>query len=134
MPRLARRLAGSAPTMSEFSRRREEEDEYPAHGRTRSWIAVLVIVTGFAIGGVALTLGPTWWLFWTAAGIIVAGGATALFSNVLADVVLDDPRVLAESMHYSIFGKEQENDLRGGDHGEQSHKPTARDPATWPHG
>ncbi|HEU5156815.1 MAG TPA: hypothetical protein VFU43_07440 [Streptosporangiaceae bacterium] len=108
--------------------------EYPAHGRTRSWFAVLVIVAGFGVGGVALTLGPTWWLFWTAAGVVAVGGVAALFSNILADVVLDDPRVLDESMHYSILGDEPERELRGGEHGEQSAKPTARDPADWPHG
>lgn len=108
--------------------------EYPAHGRTRSWIGVGVIVAGFAIGGVALTLGPTWVLFWAGAGIVVVGGLVALFSNVLADVVLDEPRVLPESMHYSIFGREDDHQLRGGPHGERSHKPTAHDPADWPHG
>lgn len=108
--------------------------EYPAHGRRRSWVAVLVIVAGFVIGGVALTLGPAWWLFWTALGIVVVGGAAAVFSNILADVVLDDPRVLAESMHYSIFGRERNSELRGGPYGERSKKPTAHDPGHWPHG
>jgi hypothetical protein len=108
--------------------------EYPAHGKTRSWIAVVVIVAGFVVGGIALIIGPAWWLFWTGFGIVVVGGLAALFSNILADVVLDDPRVLAESMHYSIFGREREHDLRGGPYGEQSRKPTAHDPADWPHG
>jgi hypothetical protein len=120
--------------MLEFTQRREETSEYPPYGRTRSWIAVLVIAAGFTTGGVALTLGPTWWLFWTAVGVVVVGGVAALSSNILADVVLDDPRVLTESMHYSIFGRERKRELRGGDYGEQSHKPTARDPAVWPHG
>jgi hypothetical protein len=120
--------------MSEFTGGHAETSEYPAHGRTRSWVAVLVILAGFVIGGVALTLGPTWWLFWTGTGIVVVGGVAALMSNILADVVLDDPRVLEESIHYSIFGREREHELRGGDHGEQSHKPTAPDPAHWPHG
>jgi hypothetical protein len=113
---------------------REAMSEYPAHGRMRSWIAVVVIVAGFAIGGVGLTLGPTWWLFWTAVGIVVLGGVVALSSNILADVVLDEPRVLAESMHYSIFGREQEREFRGGEYGERSGKPTASDPTDWPHG
>ncbi|HEY7488075.1 MAG TPA: HGxxPAAW family protein [Streptosporangiaceae bacterium] len=108
--------------------------EYPAHGRTRSWIAVSVIVAGFVVGGVALTLEPTWWLFWTGAGIVVVGGVVALFSNVLADVVLDEPRVIPESMHYSMFGREEEKELRGGPHGERSGKPTAHDPEDSPHG
>jgi hypothetical protein len=108
--------------------------EYPPHGRKRSWTVVVVIVVGFAIGGFALTLGPTWWLFWTGLAVVVVGGLAALFSNILADVVLDEPRVITESMHYSIFGRERKGELRGGDYGEQSGKPTARDPADWPHG
>ena len=108
--------------------------DYPPHGRKRSWFAVVAIVAGFATGGLALTLGPAWWLFWIAVAVVVMGGTAALFSNILADVVLDEPRVLAESMHYSIFGRESGHELRGGEHGEQSRKPTARDPADWPHG
>jgi hypothetical protein len=108
--------------------------EYPSHGRKRSWIAVVVIVAGFAVGGIALTLGPTWWLFWTGSGIVVVGGIAALFSNILSDVVLDEPRDITESMHYSLVGTERDDELRGGEHGEQSDKPTARDPSDWPHG
>ncbi len=134
MPRLGRRVTGSPPTMLELTQRREEMSEYPSHGRTRSWITVAVIVAGFATGGVALTLGPTWWLFWTATGVVVVGGVVGMFSNILADVVLDDPRDLTESMHYSAVGHEGEPELRGGEHGEQSDKPTARDPSEWPHG
>jgi hypothetical protein len=107
--------------------------DYPAHGRARSWIAVVVIVVGFSAGGVALTLGPTWWLFWTAAGVVVVGGLVALLSDILADVVLDTPRDIPETLHYSIFGREQE-EHRGGSHGEQSGKPTAQDTADRPHG
>jgi hypothetical protein len=108
--------------------------EYPPHGRASSWIVVAVIVVGFAVGGIALTLGPTWWLFWTAVGIVVLGGVVAMFSNILADVVLDEPRVLPEAMHYSIFGGQEEGQLRGGPYGERSEKPTRRDPADQPHG
>jgi|SRR5918992_2807672 hypothetical protein len=108
--------------------------DYPAHGKARSWAAVVVIVTGFTVGGVALILGPTWWLFWTALGIVVVGGIVALFSDILADVVLDDPRDIPETMQYSLFGKEDTEHHRGGQHGERSGKPTARDTAEQPHG
>src|SRR5918999_6488551 len=97
--------------------------DYPAHGRVRSWVAVVVIVTGFAVGGFALTLGPTWWLFWTALGIVLVGGLVGLFSDILADVVLDEPRDIPETMHYSIFGKDQKGLYRGGPYGERSGKP-----------
>jgi len=43
------------------------------HGRPVSWVAVTVIVIGFIIGGFAMVPTPTWWLFWTAAGITVVG-------------------------------------------------------------
>jgi hypothetical protein len=108
--------------------------EYPSHGRARSWIGVAVIVGGFAAGGVALTLGPTWWLFWTSFGVIAVGGVVALLSNVLADVVLDEPREIPESMHYSVFGQQEKREFRGGPYGERSEKPTASDPGDQPHG
>ena len=111
--------------------------EYPRHGRARSWVGVAVIVAGFTAGGVALTLGPTWWLFWTSLGVVIVGGIGALFSNILADVVLDEPRDISESMHYSIFGQQteqEEQELRGGPYGERTEKPTTSDPADWPHG
>ena len=43
------------------------------HGRPVSWAAVTIIVIGFVIGGFAMVPTPTWWLFWTAAGITVVG-------------------------------------------------------------
>jgi len=46
-------------------------EEY--HGRPSSWVAVSIIVVGFVIGGIALPVGPTWWLFWTGVGIVVFG-------------------------------------------------------------
>jgi hypothetical protein len=62
--------AGSAP----------EESPAPAalahesfHGRPVSWVAVTIITIGFIVGGFAMVPTPTWWLFWTAAGITVVG-------------------------------------------------------------
>lgn len=59
-------------------------------GQTSSWVAVGVITLGFAIGGLGLILGPTWWLFW--AGVVVAGvgGVLALSVDIFSQVELDE--------------------------------------------
>jgi hypothetical protein len=43
------------------------------HGRPASWVCTSVVIVGFIIGGIALVPHPTWWLFWTGAGIVVIG-------------------------------------------------------------
>jgi len=43
------------------------------HGRTVSWVAVSLIMVAFLVGGLALTLGPVWWLFWVSLGLAVVG-------------------------------------------------------------
>jgi len=43
------------------------------HGRPASWVTTAIVIIGFVIGGIALPIGPTWWLFWTGAGIVVLG-------------------------------------------------------------
>jgi nitrate/nitrite transporter NarK len=55
------------------------------HGRPASWVAVAIIVVGFIIGGIALPVGPTWWLFWLGTGIVVVGGIFALSVRILDD-------------------------------------------------
>lgn len=107
--------------------------DYPLYGRTRSWAAVGVIIAGFLIGGIALMIGPVWWLFWTGAGIAAIGGVAAIFSDILADVVLDEPRVLEERVYYSMIGRDNPQ-LRGGAHGETTTKPTSADPGGGIHG
>jgi hypothetical protein len=59
--------------------------EHVHHGRTSSWVAIAVIVIGFAIGGAALPAGPVWWLFWLGTGIVVVGGIMALSTRILDD-------------------------------------------------
>ena len=54
------------------------------HGRPVSWAAAAVIIVGFVIGGFGMAPTPTWWLFWTGAGITVIGlaiGAAAKMSE-----------------------------------------------------
>jgi hypothetical protein len=107
--------------------------DYPPHGRARSWAAVGVIILGFLTGGIALTAGPVWWLFWTGAAVAAVGGLAALVSDILSDVVLDEPRVIEEEVHYRTVGREDER-VRGGAHGETVSKPTSTDPSDGLHG
>jgi hypothetical protein len=62
---------------------------YPTyHGRTVSWVAVAIMVVGFVVGGFGLIIGnggPTWWLFWTGAGVAVLGLLIALATNTFED-------------------------------------------------
>ena len=55
------------------------------HGRPASWVAVSIIIVGFTVGGIALPVGPVWWLFWLGTGIVVVGGIFALSEHVLDD-------------------------------------------------
>ena len=55
------------------------------HGRRVSWVAVTTIVAGFLVGGLALTIGPVWWLFWAGAGLSAAGGLLGLATNIFDD-------------------------------------------------
>jgi hypothetical protein len=43
------------------------------HGRPASWVVTAIVIAGFIIGGIALPIGPTWWLFWTGVGFVVLG-------------------------------------------------------------
>jgi hypothetical protein len=55
------------------------------HGRPISWAAVAIIVVGFIVGGAALPSGPTWWLFWTGAGIVIIGSIVAAAGRIMDD-------------------------------------------------
>jgi hypothetical protein len=55
------------------------------HGKPASWVAVAIIIAGFVVGGIALPVGPVWWLFWLGAGIVVVGGIFALSVHILDD-------------------------------------------------
>ena len=55
------------------------------HGKPASWVAVSIIIVGFVLGGIALTIGPSWVLFWVGAAIVVIGGIYALSVHVLDD-------------------------------------------------
>jgi hypothetical protein len=70
-------------------------------GRAQSWLAVTVILLGFVVGGVALTIGPNWFLFWVGAGIIVIGGIMALAFDIFSDVIVDARRTMPAQEHHS---------------------------------
>ena len=56
------------------------------HGASvKSWIACLVIVIGFALGGVAMILW-NWPLFWVSVGIVVVGSVFARAVHIMDDV------------------------------------------------
>jgi nitrate/nitrite transporter NarK len=48
-------------------------------------VAVSIIIAGFAVGGIALPVGPIWWLFWLGTGIAVVGGIFAASVHILDD-------------------------------------------------
>ena len=59
-------------------------------GRPISWVAVLIIVLGFTVAGVALCMDPTWWLFWAGVGITGAGGIFALATGIMEDYTTEE--------------------------------------------
>lgn len=73
-------------------------------GRAKSWLAVTVMLLGFIIGGVGLTLGPNWFLFWTGGVVIVLGGILAMVFDIFSDVIVDARRSgLPAAEHHSPF-------------------------------
>ena len=54
-------------------------------GRPVSWVAVIIIIVGFLLGGIALVAGPLWALFWVGAGVVVVGGILAMASGIFND-------------------------------------------------
>ena len=55
------------------------------HGRPASWAVTVLVVIGFTIGGIALPIGPTWWLFWTGAGLVVVGALMGAAVHIFDD-------------------------------------------------
>ena len=55
------------------------------HGRRASWVATSIVIAGFIIGGIALPIGPTWWLFWTGVGIVVLGAIIGAAVHIFDD-------------------------------------------------
>jgi hypothetical protein len=55
------------------------------HGRPASWVASSIVIVGFIVGGIAMVTGPTWWLFWTGAGIVVLGAIVGAAVHIFDD-------------------------------------------------
>ena len=55
------------------------------HGRPASWVASSIVIVGFIIGGIALPIGPVWWLFWTGVGIVVLGAIVGAAVHIFDD-------------------------------------------------
>lgn len=72
-------------------------------GSAKSWLAVTIILLGFTVGGVALTIGPSWFLVWVGVGICAVGGLLALIFDIFSDVIVDAPRALPAQEHHSPF-------------------------------
>ncbi|WP_033423892.1 HGxxPAAW family protein [Actinomadura flavalba] len=102
-------------------------------GRPSSWVAVSIVFVGFAVGGVALCLGPAWLLFWIGVAITLVGVVVSGLVHVFSDVVVDAPRVIPEIVDYSAFGKRTDK-RRGGTSGETQDKPVKTDSQNTPHG
>jgi hypothetical protein len=102
----------------------------------KSWVAVVIMWIGFAIGGVAMVAGPTWWLFWVGAAIVAIGGIFAVSIGIWKDVVLDDPRVTPEAPHRSESFQPGQTASRAGtgEHTTAGEHATVGDPQTQSHG
>jgi hypothetical protein len=59
--------------------------DHPQHGRPTSWVATSIIIVGFVVGGIALCVGPSWWLFWTGTGIVVLGAIFGASTHMMDD-------------------------------------------------
>ena len=55
------------------------------HGRAASWATTTIVIIGFVIGGIALPIGPVWWLFWLGAGIVVLGALIGAAVHIFDD-------------------------------------------------
>lgn len=65
-------------------------------GRPKSWAAVIIMIIGFLVAGVALCLGPAWVAFWIGVAVVVIGGIIALAADIWNDVVVDETRLTPE--------------------------------------
>lgn len=56
------------------------------HASFGSWIACLIIIAGFVLGGVALIVW-NWPLFWVGVGVVVVGCIVGRAVNIMEDVL-----------------------------------------------
>jgi len=56
------------------------------HASFGSWIACLIIIAGFAVGGVAMIVW-NWPMFWIGVGVVVVGCVVARAVGIMDDVL-----------------------------------------------
>ena len=56
------------------------------HASFGSWIACLIIIAGFALGGAALIIW-NWPMFWVGVGVVVLGCIIGRAVNIMEDVM-----------------------------------------------
>ena len=59
--------------------------EGSTRGRPTSWIAVVVVILGFVIGGLGLIF-DNWWVFGIGGAVILAGAAFGAATGIMEDV------------------------------------------------
>ena len=64
---------------------RDSSGQLVYHGRTTSWVTTAIVFVGFTVGGIALPIGPVWWLFWTGVGIVVVGALYGAATRIFDD-------------------------------------------------
>ncbi len=93
------------------------EKRYSHWGRPSSWIAVALMLVGFTVGGVGLTLGPPVWAVVIAgAALFVVGMAIAYFIDIFKDTgVSEEPEVYQDdSAEHGEHSLGAEEEARGG--------------------
>ena len=82
-------VSGSLPDVATLNEAHGGPAAHPSfHGRTVSWVAVSIIVTGFVAGSLGMLFGhhgPIWWLFWVGAALAAAGLLMSLATNTFED-------------------------------------------------
>ncbi|CAM4179986.1 hypothetical protein GCM10009799_26640 [Nocardiopsis rhodophaea] len=86
-------------------------------GRPGSWVAVAFIAVGFALGGLSIVLGMSWWLLGAGVALMLIGAVLSLVTDIFTDVVLDDPHREPEEPHETPLHKikQRDRELAAGD-------------------
>lgn len=83
-------------------------------GRPGSWLAVATMIAGFIIGGLGLTVGPTWPMFWAGVAVAAIGGVTALVVDIFSDVVMEDARDMPEGIGQELVQRRGQQPVTDG--------------------
>ncbi|KUP97715.1 hypothetical protein AC529_05665 [Thermobifida cellulosilytica TB100] len=95
------------------------EKRYSHWGRPSSWIAVALMIVGFLVGGVGLTLGPPVWAVVVAGAVLfLIGMAVAYFVDIFKDTgVSEEPEEYQDDSFehgdHSLGSEREAQDGRG---------------------